>query len=102
MAVRHVVLFKFKPEVDAKRVAELVAAFVALKDTIDVVEALEWGTDMSPEGLQDGFTHCFYLTFADAAARDAHFARGEGFADEASLVLDAGEPDVVRDPHRPG
>jgi len=72
MAVRHVVLFKFKAEVDAARVAELVAAFVALKDTIDVVEALEWGTDMSPEGLQDGFTHCFYLTFADAAARDAY------------------------------
>lgn len=72
MSLRHVVLFKFKPEVPAARVAELVAAFEQLPSQIDGIEGFEWGTDVSPEGLQDGFTHCFLVTFVDAAARDAY------------------------------
>jgi hypothetical protein len=30
------------------------------------------GTDISPENLAEGLTHCFTLSFADAAARDAY------------------------------
>lgn len=36
------------------------------------IEALEWGTNCSPEGKDEGFTYCFLLTFASAAARDAY------------------------------
>ena len=30
---------------------------------IDLIKGYEWGTDCSPEGLQQGLTHCFFLTF---------------------------------------
>ena len=46
--------------------------FVALREQISDVRSLEWGTDVSPEGLAKGFTHAFLLSFDDAAARDAY------------------------------
>ncbi len=78
--LRHVVLFKFKPEATPAEVQEVVTAFAALKGQIDLIEDFEWGTDMSPENLADGFTHCFVGTFRDTASRDAylpHPAHGE-------------------------
>lgn len=70
--VRHVVLLKFKDGIAPEKVREVEKAFVALKDKIDTVKALEWGTDISPEKLSQGFTHCFMLTFADEKGRDAY------------------------------
>ncbi len=29
----------------------------------------EWGLNNSPEGLEKGFTHCFFLTFKSEADR---------------------------------
>jgi lysophospholipase L1-like esterase len=71
-ALRHVVLFKFKPEVTVAEVQEVVTAFAALKGKIQEVEDFEWGTDVSVENLAAGFTHCFFVTFQDSAARDAY------------------------------
>jgi hypothetical protein len=31
-----------------------------------------WGANNSPEGLSQGFTHAFVMTFRDVAARDAY------------------------------
>ena len=70
--IRHLVLLKFKPEADAEQVAGIEQAFAALRDHIAGVRGLEWGTDVSPEGLAKGFTHAFLLSFADAAGRDAY------------------------------
>jgi lysophospholipase L1-like esterase len=70
--LRHVVLFKFKPEVSPAEVQEVVTAFVGLKAKIDLIEDFEWGTDVSVENLAAGFTHCFIGSFRDAAARDAY------------------------------
>lgn len=78
--LRHVVLFKFKPEVTPAEVQEVVTAFAALKNKIDQLEDFEWGTDVSAENLTAGFTHCFVGTFRDTASRDAylpHPAHGE-------------------------
>jgi hypothetical protein len=36
------------------------------------VRDFEWGTNMSPENLNQGFTHCFLLTFDNARDRDAY------------------------------
>ncbi len=71
-AVRHVVLFQFKPTAtvaDINRVCEL---FDQLPEKISEVGSYEAGTDISPEQLAEGLTHCFTLGFADAAARDAY------------------------------
>ena len=72
MTIRHVVLFRFKPDASQEAVRQVEQAFAALADSIDEVEELEWGVNNSPEGKDRGFTHCFSLGFADAAARDAY------------------------------
>ena len=69
---RHVVLFKFKDETPAETVQEIEAAFGALCAELPFVINFEWGRNASPENLNLGFTHCFIVTFADAAGRDAY------------------------------
>lgn len=70
--LRHVVAFKFKSEASPARVAEVVREFRALQSKIPVIAAFETGTNVSPEGLDKGFTHGFILTFKTAADRDAY------------------------------
>jgi hypothetical protein len=72
MTLRHVVLLRFRPDVDAAQRASVESAFAALASQIAEVLSLEWGTDCSPEGLARGFTHCFSLGFANALDRDAY------------------------------
>ena len=75
--LRHVVLIKFRHDVTAEQIQELTTALAALPNKIPEVESLEWGTDNSPEGLARGFTHCFLMTFRDAAARDVYLPHPE-------------------------
>src|ERR1041385_6171069 len=63
--LRHVVLFKFKEGTDDAKLQEIVDAFRALPSKIDVIKDFEWGTDVGVENLSKGFTHCFFVTFAD-------------------------------------
>lgn len=70
--VRHVVLFSFRADAPADRIRSIEAAFAAFQGQIPGILDLEWGTNESPEGLADGFTHCFLVTLVDAAARDAY------------------------------
>lgn len=70
--VRHVVLFKFKDTATPDQVKAVEAKFSALKSQIPAIVDLEWGTNMSPENRAEGFTHCFFLTFRDAAGRDSY------------------------------
>jgi hypothetical protein len=83
--LRHVVLIRFKPDTPAATIGEIEDAFAALKGKIDAIEALEWGTDCSPEGKAQGFTHCFFLTFAGAAERDAYLPHPDHKAFSALL-----------------
>lgn len=70
--VRHVVLFQFKEAATEEEIAKIEAGFAGLKDKIEGIIDFEWGTNSSPEGLNDDFTHCFVVTFSDAKARDAY------------------------------
>ena len=70
--LRHVVLFKFNDDAGEAQVQKIVDAFRALPSQIDAIQDFEYGTDVSPEGKADGFTHCFLVTFADEQARDAY------------------------------
>jgi hypothetical protein len=70
--LRHVVLFKFKDGTSEAQVQEVVDAFRDLKKKIDVIKDFEYGTDVSVENRAQGFTHCFFVTFADEKARDAY------------------------------
>ena len=70
--VYHVVHFKFKADANPEAVKKVETEFAALKGKIEEIQSLEWGTNVSPENLNDGFTHCWIVTFKDAKARDAY------------------------------
>lgn len=67
--LRHVVLFKFKETSTATDIKKVEDAFRALPSKISVIKSLEWGTNNSPENLAQGFTHCFFVTFANEKDR---------------------------------
>ena len=70
--LRHVVLFKFKDSATDADVAKVEKAFADLPSKIDEIVDYEWGTNNSPEGLNQGLTHCFLLTFKSEEDRDAY------------------------------
>jgi Stress responsive A/B Barrel Domain len=67
--LRHVVLFKFKDSASTADIQKVEAAFRELPSKIKEIKSFEWGTNNSPEGLANGFTHCFFLTFDSEADR---------------------------------
>jgi hypothetical protein len=70
--LRHAVLFKFKEtstEADIKKVED---AFRALPSKIKEIKDFEWGTNNSPENLNQGFTHCFFVTFESEKDREVY------------------------------
>lgn len=70
--LRHAVFFSFKESATPEQIAEVQRAFSALPGQIDGIVDYEWGTNNSPEGLNKGFTHAFFVTFADEDARAAY------------------------------
>ena len=70
--IRHVVHFKFKKEATPEQVKKITDEFAALKTKIAVVESLEWGTNVSPEGFDKGFTHCWIVNFKSTKDRDTY------------------------------
>jgi hypothetical protein len=63
--LKHVVVFTFKASSSKASVDSVVKAFNHLYGTVPQVKNMEWGLNMSPEHLDQGFTHCFSLTFSN-------------------------------------
>ena len=70
--VYHVVSLKFKEGTTPQQIKEVEKAFEELKTHIPTITSLHWGTNVSPEKRNHGFTHCFVLTFAAEKDRDAY------------------------------
>ena len=70
--LRHVVTFQFKEEITPARRDQAIKDFLALKDEIPEIKSFEGGKDISVEGLNKEFTHCFILSFENEAARDIY------------------------------
>jgi hypothetical protein len=70
--LRHVVAFKFKDTATKEKIKEVEDAFRALKGKIPQIVSYEWGTNISPEKLDKGFTHGFILTFKSEKDRDTY------------------------------
>jgi len=81
--LRHVVMFKFKDGTAATDIKKVEDAFRALPSKIKEIKSLEWGINNSPENLNQGFTHCFFVSFNSEEDRavylphPAHKAFGE-------------------------
>ena len=70
--LRHVVLFKFKETSTAADIKKVEDAFRALPSKIKSIKSLEWGINNSPENINQGFTHCFFVTFKSEKDRAAY------------------------------
>lgn len=68
MAVKHVVLWNFKAGLSPQKVQESLDLIRALKDKIPLVKDFAAGPNISEEGLSQGFTHGFVMTFSDRKA----------------------------------
>jgi hypothetical protein len=68
--LRHVVLFKFKDGSAPADVKKVEDAFRALSGKLKSIKGFEWGTNNSPENLNQGLTHCFFVTFSSEKDRD--------------------------------
>ncbi len=74
---RHVVLFKFFEKTPADTVGEIEKAFQKFAGSLSFVTGFEWGRNSSPEGLDQGFTHCFIVSFGSPADRDLYLPHPE-------------------------
>ncbi len=88
--LRHVVLFKFKDSATAEQVKAVEDAFRALPSKIKEIKDFEWGTNNSPEGLNQGLTHCFFVSFASEADREVYLPHPDhkAFVEVLGPVLD--------------
>lgn len=86
----HVVAFKFKSTASPEDIKKVEVAFEKLKQKIPQVVTLEWGTNVSPEQRNKGFTHCFVLSFKNEKDRDTYLNHPEhkAFGKLVGPVLD--------------
>lgn len=70
--LRHMVMYKYKNDLTAEQVQEVIDAFAALPSKIDTIVDFEHGDNVSPEGKSQGLTHAFVVTFEDEAGRDTY------------------------------
>ena len=69
---RHVVLFAFNEDVTKEQIKEVEVAFGNLPKEIDTIIDFEFGTNVSPENINDGLTHCFFVTFKNKAGLEVY------------------------------
>ncbi len=93
--LRHVVMFKFKTDATPAQIDEVVKAFGELPQQIDTIHSYEWGTNNSPEMLDKGFTHLFFVTFQDEAGRATYLPHPahKAFVEKLKPILE--EPMVI-------
>ncbi len=75
--IHHVVCLKFKSTATTQDIKNVEEAFGALQQKVPGIESLKWGTNVSKEQRNKGFTHCFVLTFKTDKERDAYLEHPE-------------------------
>lgn len=78
--LRHVVMFKFLDTASDADIKKVEDAFAALSGKIKLIKDFEWGTNNSPENLNQGLTHCFVATFSSDKDRDAYLVHPDHLA----------------------
>lgn len=75
--MRHIVIFKYKPEATTEQIEKITNAFADLENKIPGIVAFEHGINDSPENKNKGFTHVYQVTFENSAARNAYLPHPE-------------------------
>ncbi len=89
--VKHIGLIKFKNETSEEQTTDLFNQMLDLTENVDGIVDYVSGPNTSPEGLNQGFTHGFIMTFTDAGARDAYLTHPEHqqFKDKALPLIES-------------
>jgi Stress responsive A/B Barrel Domain len=77
MMINHVVLFKWKPGTSQATIDSIYRELEGLKRLIPGLHSFSGGPYSSHEGLNQGYTHGFIMTFTDAPARNAYLPHPE-------------------------
>jgi hypothetical protein len=72
VAVKHVVLLKFKKDTSADKIKEIFGALAGLRNRVRGLLDFAGGAYSGSEGLGRGYTHGFVMTFQDASCRDLY------------------------------
>ena len=75
--VRHFGMFQFKEGVTASQLDTCFREMKGMIGNIPGLLGMEHGSYESGEGLNDGFTHGFIMSFDTAASRDAYLPHPE-------------------------
>jgi hypothetical protein len=75
--VRHYGVFKFKVGIDEEGIARCFSEMMGMVGRIPGLLSMEHGPYESSEGLNDGFTHGFIMTFDGPESRDAYLPHPE-------------------------
>ena len=69
---RHIVFFRFKADAKPEQIQEVEKAFAELPSKINTITGYEWGKSESIEKLNEGYTHCFFVTFKNKGDCEAY------------------------------
>ena len=87
--IRHIVLIRFRPDVDADTIAALWQELHAIEGKVPGLGAIHAGRSESPEQIERGYMHGFVVDLADWAALEAYQVHPEHKRFGASLVDNA-------------
>lgn len=95
--IHHLVLFKIKKSATPQQIARMFADLAGLKAKVPGLLSFAGGAYASPEGLNQGYTHGFAMTFRDAVARDVYLPHPEHEKVKATILplLEGGLAGVV-------
>lgn len=87
--IRHVVLIRFDEATSQSEIDVIFGDLRRLQEVVPGMLAFSGGANVSPEGLDKGFTHLFLVEFESAKARDAYLVHPAHREAGARLVKSA-------------
>ena len=87
--IRHIVLIRFREEVEEATIAAIFEEIGAIRDRISGFIDMRGGRSESPEGIERGYMHGFTVDFEDWEALAAYQAHPDHKAAGAKLVANA-------------
>jgi Stress responsive A/B Barrel Domain len=75
--IQHIVLVKIKPEVTTENITEIFRLLAELQQLIPGITYFACGPYSSPEGMNQGYTHGFIMTFESVNARNNYLPHPE-------------------------
>lgn len=95
--VKHVVLMKVRSQTPVEQIEKIFRDLAGLVGQVPGLLDFSGGPYCSTEGLSQGFTHGFVMTFADEASRDGYLPHPlhEQVKGQIVAVLDGGLAGVV-------